>query len=83
MGRVVTLSFGSWLGNKEREYKKLLTAAIDKHMINNRKIDIQWDFRFLFLLESWNEMPVQSPNSKIKYPKDVFFSIAKLSTREI
>ena len=78
MGRVVTLSFGSWLGNKEREHKKLLTAAIDKCMINNRKIDIQW-----FLLESWNEMPVQSPNCEIKYPKKFFFSIAKLSNREI
>ena len=42
-------------------------------MINNRKIDISRDFRFLFPLKSRNQIP----------EKMYFFPIAKLSTRHI
>ena len=42
-------------------------------MINNRKIDISRDFRFLFPLKSRNQIP----------EKMYFFPIAKLSTRQI
>ena len=43
-------------------------------LINNRKIDIKWDFRFLFLMKSQNQIPMKCSakfNCEIKCPQNL------------
>ena len=44
----------SRISTYSNEIRVSVTYLIIITLINNRKIDIQWDFRFLFLLKSWN-----------------------------
>ena len=63
----------SQISSYSNEIRVSVTYLITITLISNRKVDIQRDFRFLFLMKSRNKISV----------KCIFFPIGKSSNREI